>query len=194
MCCSREAEKITDLAYVAALSEEGFSLHWLKVGCYVQVSYLFRFRLDNLRNAASADTKLSSALKEKDIKIAEMESRYWKRQSVNYWSRLPFFRLVWLKIVQVSRKTCQTASALIISRIFCSASNNFDRADSYFCSLKDWSLCQPRFQVSHLTLGTRLELNKCGDMFCHVCEIQIIPSRSNVQNAITWFLVFFFKE
>ena len=76
------------------------------------MSFLFRFRLDNLRNAASADTKLSSALKEKDIKIAEMESRYWQRQSVNYWNRLSF--LVWLKIVRVLRKTCQTASALIL--------------------------------------------------------------------------------
>ncbi|XP_078351511.1 uncharacterized protein LOC144636228 isoform X2 [Oculina patagonica] len=32
-------------------------------------------RLDNLRSAATADTKLTSALKEKDLKIAEMETR-----------------------------------------------------------------------------------------------------------------------
>lgn len=54
----------------------------------LQVLFLSRFRLDNLRNAASADTKLSSALKEKDVKIAEMEARYWKRQYVNYSNRL----------------------------------------------------------------------------------------------------------
>ena len=33
------------------------------------------FSLDDLRNAATADTKLSSALQMKDIKIAEMEQR-----------------------------------------------------------------------------------------------------------------------
>ena len=35
------------------------------------------FRLDSLRNAATADNKLSSALREKDRKIAEMEARYY---------------------------------------------------------------------------------------------------------------------
>lgn len=34
------------------------------------------FSLDDLRIAATADTKLSSALQMKDIKIAEMEQRY----------------------------------------------------------------------------------------------------------------------
>lgn len=37
---------------------------------------LFHFSLDDLRNAATADAKLSNALQEKDIKIAEMEQRY----------------------------------------------------------------------------------------------------------------------
>ena len=34
------------------------------------------FSLDDLRIAATTDTKLSSALQMKDIKIAEMEQRY----------------------------------------------------------------------------------------------------------------------
>ena len=41
--------------------------------------YLFifvHFSLDDLRNAATADAKLSGALQDKDAKIAEMEQRY----------------------------------------------------------------------------------------------------------------------
>ena len=36
----------------------------------------FLCSLDNLKNAASVDAKLSGVLEEKDLKIAEMEQRY----------------------------------------------------------------------------------------------------------------------